>query len=249
MKMKQWLINLILFLLTLIAIGIALLKVTPFEMIGDTYIGVIVSLLSLAVAFVIGYQIYNAVELRKEISEQRKLYDTIVQKHKEMNEKYEEQNNQTQEGFDIISSFICYNRGQGFIECGQAFLNMHRALVSSIKTNRTDYEWIFSYLRLYISQISGQTFGLGFCRDKDKNFIVNVHGKNYGRSLNSIIDEYLTPIKVDEQRIRADKNFCKIQCEYNRVMKIFFNRINSILTDPMKALSSEEQNEIVNPKY
>lgn len=249
MKMKQWLINLILFLLTLIAIGIALLKVTPFEMIGDTYIGVIVSLLSLAVAFVIGYQIYNAVELRKEISEQRKLYDTIVQKNKEMNEKYEEQNSQTQEGFDIISSFICYNRGQSFIECGQAFLNMHRALVSSIKTNRIDYEWIFYYLRLYISQFNGQTFHLGLYTYKDGDYLVDVPGENKQCLLKNIVDDYLAPIKEDEMKIRADKNFCKIQCEYNRVMKIFYNRINSILTDPMKALSPEEQNEIINPKY
>lgn len=247
--MKQWLINLILFLLAIIAIGIALLKVTPFEITGDTYIGVIVSLLSLATAFIIGYQIYNAIELRKEISKQRKLYDAIVQKSKELDSKYEEQNNQTQEGFDIVSSFICYNNGQSFIVCGQAFLNMHRALVSSIKTNRTDYEWMFSYLRLYISQFSWQTFCTGLCLHKDGNYTVGVPGKNYGRSLKSIIDDYLVPIKEDEQRIRTDKNFCKIQCEYNRVMRIFYDRINSILTDPMKEISPEEQNEMVNPKY
>lgn len=247
--MKQWIINLILFLLAIIAIGIALLKVTPFEITGDTYIGVMVSLLSLIATFIIGYQIYNTIELRKEIFEQRKLYDVIVQKNKEMNEKYEEQNNQTQEGFDIVSAFICYNSGQSFLVCGEAFVKMHRALVCSINTNRTDYEWIFSHLRLYISQFNWQTFCTGCYKNKDGNYIVNVVGENYGRLLKSIIDDYLLPIKEDEQRIRTDKNFCKIQCEYNRVMRIFYDRINSILTDPMKVLSPEEQNEIVNPKY
>ena len=69
--MKQWAINLLLFILVCLALLFAILKITPFEITGDTYIGTIVSLLSLAVAFVIGYQIYNAIELRREIKEQR----------------------------------------------------------------------------------------------------------------------------------------------------------------------------------
>ena len=70
--MKQWIINLILLLLSIIAILFLLLKVTPFEVTSETYIGTIVSLLSLAAAFVIGYQIYNAIEFRREIKNQKK---------------------------------------------------------------------------------------------------------------------------------------------------------------------------------
>ena len=71
--MKQWMINLVLLILSILAILFSLLKVTPFEIIGDTYIGTIVSLLSLAAAFVIGYQIYNAIEFRKEVENQRSM--------------------------------------------------------------------------------------------------------------------------------------------------------------------------------
>lgn len=247
--MKQWMINFTLLLLSLMAIVIALFKVTPFEVTEDTYIGVTVTLLALATSFVIGYQIYNAIELKKEISEQRKQYGRIVQKSLKMDKRYKEQNYRMQEGFDILSSLIYYNSGQRFIVCSQAFSALHHALVSSIKTNRTDYEWIFSYLRLYISQFNWQTFSSGLYLDKDKIYRVSTVGEDHGRSLNSIIEVFLAPIKEDEQRLRADKNFCKIQCEYNRVMKILYDRINSILKDPMKELSPEERDEIVNPKY
>lgn len=43
--MKQWIVNIILFILVLVALGFSLLKVTPFEITSETYIGVIVSLL------------------------------------------------------------------------------------------------------------------------------------------------------------------------------------------------------------
>src|SRR5574344_433582 len=247
--MKQWMINIILFLLVILAIGISLLNVTPFEITGDTYIGVIVTLMTLAASFVIGYQIYNAIEFKKEIAEQRKLYEAISSKSEEMERKYDEQNNQMQEGFDILSSLIHYNSGQDFIVCGQAFFALHHALVSSINTSRTDYEWIFSCLRTYISAFNWQTFCSGFCTDKDNNHIINTPGQNDRKTLNSVVDDYLVTIKDDEKLLRANPNFCKIQIEYNRVIKIFYDRINSILTEPMKMLTPEEQYEIINPKY
>ena len=249
--MKQWAINLILFLLSIIAIGIALFKVTPFEVTEDTYIGVTVTLLALATSFVIGYQIYNAIELKKEISKQRKQYSKIVQESLKMDKRYKEQNYRMQEGFDILSSLIYYNSGQSSIVCNQAFSALHHALVSSVKTNRTDYEWIFSYLRLYIYQFNRQTFGFGLSLHIDGNHTVYSDGTNNIRflKLKDVVEEYLTPIKEDEKQLRADKNFCKIQCEYNRVMKIFYDRINSILKDPQKELSPEERDEIINPKY
>lgn len=110
--MKQWIVNIILFILVLVALGFSLLKVTPFEITSETYIGVIVSLLSLAAAFVIGYQIYNAIEFRKEIKEQREKYNDIIRRNEEIEKKLKQQECVMQEGFDIISSLMEYNNGQ-----------------------------------------------------------------------------------------------------------------------------------------
>ena len=81
--MKQWMINIIVFVLVSFAIIIALLNVSPFEITGDAYIGIIITLLSIITAFIIGYQIYNSIEFKKEIVEQRERYEDILQKNQE----------------------------------------------------------------------------------------------------------------------------------------------------------------------
>lgn len=160
--MKQWIANIILIILALVAIGVSLLKVTPFKITSETYIGVIVSLLSLAAAFVIGYQIYNAIEFRKEIKEQREKYNDIIRRNEEIEKKLKQQESVMQEGFDIISSLIEYNSGQQTVTCTLAFKKLHEALLSSIETDRVDYEWIFEYLRTFISDMSWLSFTHGY---------------------------------------------------------------------------------------
>lgn len=245
--MKQWMINLVLLLLSIAAILFSLLKVTPFEITGDTYIGTIVSLLSLAAAFVIGYQIYNAIEFRREIKNQRKRYDEIVKRNGEIESKLKCQEYTMQEGFDIISSLITYNSRQSDLVCGIAFQDMHRALLSSIETDRMDYGWIFGWMRKFISEMNSQTFTSGHAQQSDGSYIINVLGNNYGKTMQEIIDEFAKPIKGDEKRIRSNKNFCKIQLEYNRVMKVFYKRLSDIAQNPGKSLTAEEIDRIVNP--
>lgn len=43
--MKQWMINCVLFMICLTALGFSLMKITPFEIGEDAYVGVITTLL------------------------------------------------------------------------------------------------------------------------------------------------------------------------------------------------------------
>lgn len=243
--MKQWAINLLLFILVCLALLFAILKITPFEITGDTYIGTIVSLLSLAVAFVIGYQIYNAIELKREIKEQREKYNDIIKRNEDTERTLKQHEYVMQEGFDVISSLIRYNSKQSFNVANEAFLFMHQALVSSIETDRTDYGWIFSYLRLYISEMNGQAFALGYLNQKG-TWYVNTAGENEGKKIQEVIDEYTKPIKDNDQIIRNNKNFCKIQFEYERIMSLFYRRLADIVQNPLKDISPEENDKILN---
>ena len=164
-----------------------------------------------------------------------------------MENKFRCQEYTMQEGFDIISSLIAYNSNQNFLVCGIAFRNMHRALLSSIETDRTDYDWIFSWMRGFISEMNSQTFTSGYAPMPDGSFRINALGNNYGKTLQEVIDEFAKPIKEDEKQIRSNKKFCKIQLEYNRVMKLFYNRLSEIAQDPMKQLTAEEIEHIVTP--
>ena len=152
-----------------------------------------------------------------------------------------------QEGFDIISSLITYNSKQSDLVCGIAFQDMHRALLSSIETDRMDYDWIFGWMRKFISEMNSQTFTSGHAQRSDGSYIINVLGNNYGKTMQEVIDEFAKPIKEDEKRIRSNKNFCKIQLEYNRVMKVFYKRLSDIAQNPGKSLTVEEIDCIVNP--
>ncbi len=240
--MKQWMINIILFSLAIVAILIALLKVTPFEITGDTYIGIVVTLLSIASTLVIGYQIYNAIEFRKEINNQKRQYELVLQKSREIDKKYCEQEYQTQEGFDLISSLINYNSEN---DIKQAFYAMHHALLSSIETNRTDYEWIFSYLRKFIVEFDYQAFSYSPFEINGTYYITT--SKKSKMPFKELVDIYLEPIKDDKNKIRANSNFYKIQLEYNRIMKLFYQRIENIVSNPMKEITDDERNKIINP--
>ena len=245
--MKQWTINLLLGLLNILAIGIALLKITPFAITEETYIGTIVTLLSLAVAFIIGYQIYNAIELKKEIKEQKAFYYKIMKENEIMKKEYCDQKNKMDEGFSILSALIKENEGQIVRNCGEAFYLMHHALINSIETERTDYEWIFIKLRLYIIEFSSQTFTSGYSIQPNGEVVICEVGDNLGKTMKEVIDNYLIPIRQDEKELRSNSNFYKIKLEYNRVMNIFYKRMNDISTKPNLQLSKKEKNAIINP--
>ena len=242
--MKQKTINAILFASVLLAILLAFIDFRPLVVSYSSYIGIIVTLLGLVTTFVIGYQIYNAIELRSSVIKLERKYDEIYKKEKSIIKFAEEQDASIQEGFDIINSLIKWQSGQSFIVCGESFRAMHHALISSLKTNRSDYEWIFLYLRKFISEFQSQTFSANCAKNGDV-WYAEINCTLI--PLKQCIEEYATPIKEDESMIRSSENFCKIKIEYNRVMKLFYKRLDEIGKDPIKMLSFEEIRRIINP--
>lgn len=243
--MKQKIVNILLLCIAILALLISLLKITPFEVTENTYIGIIITLLSIATTLVIGYQIYNSLELRKEIFEQKMKYDDILSKNSDMEKKYKEQSFQMQEGFDIVSSLIKFNEGQKFITCGNAFYCIHHALISSIETERTDYEWLFQCIRMYISEFEWQTFSSGLSKHNDNQFYIATIGDDCDKTLQEIVDRYLESIRADEKLIRSSSNFSKIVFEYNRIMKLLYKRLDDIVKYPMVELTPEEKRYIL----
>ena len=68
-----WL-SLLAFVISLITLGVFINKVKPYSVVTiDTYIGVIAGFIGLAVTLLIGYQIYNALDLRQRIDAVEKL--------------------------------------------------------------------------------------------------------------------------------------------------------------------------------
>lgn len=244
--MKQWMINCVLFIICLTALGFSLMKITPFEIEEEAYVGIITTLLSLAVAFVIGYQIYNAVELKNDVKEQRRLLELTKKENDEYKNYLVKQKYQTQEGFDIISALMTYNNG-GVASPINAFAQMHHALLSVLETDRTDYEWIFMNMRKFISEFSSLAFTQSSGVGNDVNYHICDNNKRF-QKLSEFIDSQLKPLYEEETLLRKNPNFVKIEIEYNRVMKAFTKALDIIKENPiMNVMPEDFKKKILNP--
>lgn len=244
--MKQWMINCVLFIICLTALGFSLMKISPFEIGEEAYVGIITTLLSLAVAFVIGYQIYNAVELKNDVKEQRRLLELTKKENDEYKNYIVKQKYQTQEGFDVISAFMTYNNG-GDTSSINAFAQMHHALLSSIETDRTDYEWIFMNMRKFISEFSSCAFTQKSLTEKEGEYYICDNNKRV-QKLSEFIDSQLKPLYEEGALLRKNPNFVKIEIEYNRVMKAFTKALDIIKENPiMNVMPEDFKKEVLNP--
>ena len=109
--MKKNKLSIIALLFSLIAVVFTFFRITPFEFTSDTYIGVVATFVAVSVTLVIGFQIINTLEIRKEISEQRKMSEELKQLNIELNKTIENQKNEMEEGFAIINAFIQHQKG------------------------------------------------------------------------------------------------------------------------------------------
>ena len=255
--MRQKIINLILGIGILLSLFFSWYKVIPCEITNDTYIGTIVTTLSIVITLVIGYQIINVIEIRKDLREQRaenekernhyaQLIKDAEQKSLMLERKIKNQENETAEGLNLLNALIVFYNGQDFVTCADAFAIMHKALLYSIETGRTEYEWIFQYLRKFISVMQVQAFNASVSHHKDGKITINVLGHPYyGKELKTMLDDYCKPIYEVDGAIRSSYNFIKIKLEYERVMKHFENRIQGILKDPSTPPSQEERDYIM----
>lgn len=247
--MKNNLISIITIVISVIAIGFSLLRITPFEITSDTYIGTIATFIGIAVTMLIGYQIVNTLEIKKEVAEQRKLANDLKQMNEDLNKTIENQKKEMQEGFDILFTLVRYQENVWTSSSIQAFCSLHTALAVSLGTNRIDYEWIFKLLRKYIAGINYHNITYSLTTYSDGRCTCDsIDGKYHQKEFKYIIKkEYTDVVDKDEKQIREDGNFCRIKIEYDRVMKLFHKRIDEINTNPQKDITSEEKFAITNP--
>jgi len=67
--MKRTLFSVFVLIISLTALGFSLIKITPFSINGDTFIGIIATFIGISVTLLIGYQILNYFEIRKDLDE------------------------------------------------------------------------------------------------------------------------------------------------------------------------------------
>lgn len=173
--MKKNLLSVIAIALSLFAICFALLRAIFCEVPNDTNIGAMATLIGVFVTLHIGFQIYNGLELRKEVSKQTRVFRIEISKQKKKSDELDQRSeelkkliadqkaehdnlkNEMQESIDITNALIV----QSQLNCPNiimAFYFMHKALISSLKIKSPKYEYIFNSLKIYTSSISPAHF-------------------------------------------------------------------------------------------
>lgn len=246
--MKSNTLSIIAIVVSVLAIGFALLRVTPFEITNDVYVGIVASCVGISVALVIGFQIVNTLEIRKDISEQRQTAIKLETLNEALKDTISKQQAEMQEGFDIIMAIQQYNDDK-YTNAFIAFEHMHTALVSSLKFKRDNYDFIFHLIRKYIANIDVYNFSQGggyILADNSYMCDSNIDGER--RNIKDIVDERTKSIKEMESHLRADSNFNALGIEYERVIKLFWKRIKDVKDDPTKYLSPDEKFAIMYPE-
>lgn len=147
----------------------------------------------------IGYQIFNAIEIRKEVLEQKSITTELRSMNISLNKTVETQHHVTEEYFCIISATTMSIGKNGINIALNTFMALHSALIHSIKTDRTDYEWIFLLLRKYIADISSQSIVSGFYSINGRHICCESNSPYYEMELKDIIKEFTDNIDRDEK--------------------------------------------------
>lgn len=245
-----WIAILVLFILQFI-------RVDPFIVwSSETYIGIFVSLMGIAVAVVIGYQAISANEVKNEIKELRQQNDIVrketvefrkntlseiscfkqkvidcIQKIETRTQDLETHADRilasTQESVSILNALIFENKYNGDTSVFfYAFEEMHQALMFGLDYDSTNIDFILSKMRQYGSRIQTSSFGGGFAFDKEGPYFCNEPFK--GKSLKDILNShFLPPIRQVEEKIRNHSQFRSISHDYNVLMRQFYKRVET----------------------
>lgn len=170
-----------------------------------TFVGVSTAILGILITLLIGYQIYNAVDIRQKLSSIDELNDEFQKKTLQIESMKIEHN----EGIHILQARISATRQMQY---PNAFIKFNKAILYSLDVDHREegYDWLPDELENYILLIDGSFFSGA----KDE--------------VNKQVNDYISYSIEDTKAIRAHKNFYLIRNRYDRCIDAFFKRMDKI---------------------
>lgn len=226
MKKFTFFLSIIAITLSIITIVLFFYKVSPNSVVdSDTFISTLVGILSLAITLLIGYQIYNAIELNDRMRAIKKDVDNKLGELNTIKNNIEELKNEFKQGGYILQARLYAGKSQ---EQYYAFLKMLSAIRASLDVdNRQEgYGWMINELEEYMLLINN-------CYP-------------FSGSSNEIphkVQEYKECFIEDDKAIRNHENYYIIRDMYEPLMFEFEKRLNYIAQ--MKPMSLTEVGKII----
>ena len=233
-------------IISTLALLIAVLRVEPFTITEETYIGIIATFIGISVTLVIGYQIFNTVEIKKELQERAKDAEALTHTAEALKETIEQRDYEVQEGFDVIHAFICH-LDDGRTNSIGSFMSLHHALLSALNANRKDYSTIFMLMRRFIKDIDWMNFATGMLQKDGQYYSNDPNSEYHNLKMSEVVNKITQQLSEDRKAIMNHDNYPMIRMEYERVMSHYETRIRNILDEPMKMISDDEYLAIMNP--
>lgn len=194
--------------ISIVTIALFFWRVTPHSVVDNlTFISVIAAFIGISVTLVIGYQIYNAVDLRQKVKEVERLKNSLEQQKRQLKELEIEQ----AEGFEIIQARL-YSKTSG-MEL-EALLHLHSSIKYSLSVDHKQdgYKWLLDELEQYMLNITLSSFYR--CTSKS----------DYTKQANKVKEL----CKNNDYQIRNHPNFLFVKDRYEELMKKFDIRLDYI---------------------
>lgn len=150
---KSIIFSLIGFSISLVTLVLFFIKVTPNSIIGiDTFLGVIAAFIGISVTLLVGYQIYNAFEVKEKLKKVNELEMLI----KTTKEGFLLLKNEQNEDRCVVMARLYFRTDMPL----DAFIRFHEALVFMLSTNsiKEGLKWYFEELEMYMKNISVDSF-------------------------------------------------------------------------------------------
>lgn len=252
---KQNITILIIGIVSLLSLVFSLIRITPYEITADTYTGVIVTLLSVVVTVVIGYQIFNVIEfkekLNSQVEENKSLRNEILEMKEEVQimkddlQKRIEKNEQLSLMRDYENEAQSNFKSNPEKNCIISISSIMSAIYYGLESDCGYMNSLFYEFRRYLTYLSAHALHIFGCvKTKDGTWYVCHNSETI--PLNEWIDEIqCANILLEDERIRKHNKYDTIKYEYGRIMKIFKERIDRIKDDHLVVFTPEENQTIM----
>ncbi len=206
MEKKSYITSIVALVVSIITLILFFFRVSPNSVVdSNTFISVLVAIVAISVTILVGYQIYNVMELKQSISE----YDKLKEDIKETKSKIEYICIEQNEGFHIIQSRL-YSNSLNKID---SLLHCIYAIKYSLSVNHKEngYKWLLEQLEECMLNITLASFGSGIKKDYEEK-----------------TNELKKILSTEDILIKSHKNYLYIKDKYEELMSKFEIRLTFI---------------------
>lgn len=193
------------------------------------YVGVIVGLMGVCATFMVGYQIWNTIDVKESI----KKNEQVAKEFDELKRSVESNNNRAQENLDIMQSLIAYQGQMGLMSTSEAVIFMHHAILSALNSDRKDFSYIFDCIMLFTNELTELSItgsNMSVLDRENEKLIQDKRSPYYGQTVRYAINDFLDKIMQTDVKIREHERYSSIQSEYDRIMIVIKEKLKELET-------------------